>query len=167
MKKNYSLPLFALILFLAVPGLIAQDESVLSNIHKRLSTPGYESRHDHDRMLFVGEVIALGPVFQGVCKSAVAQSVDFSVSEILLGDPPEPTVHAAYTNCTRVPLPSPPFTLHAKVIVYCFHNVGFKCLAPVTFTDDRLKKVRSWIAGLSAENHGTPPLCPMNARTGN
>lgn len=157
MKKNYSVLLFALSLFLAVPGSIAQDESVLFNIHKRLSTPGYESRHDHDRMLFVGEIIALGPVFQGVCKTGVAQSVDFSVSEILLGGPPEPTVHAGYTNCTRVTLPSPPFTLHAKVIVYCFHNIGFKCLAPVPFTDDHLKKVKSWVAELSAEDHSAAP----------
>jgi hypothetical protein len=157
MKQNYYVLLLALISFLVVPTLIAQDESVLSDIHKRLSTPGYESRHDQNRMVFVGEIIALGAVFHGVCKQPVNQNIDFRVSEILVGDPPEPTVRAGYINCTGEPLPSPPFTLHAKVLVYCFHNAGFKCLVPVTFGNDRLKRVKSWIAESSAADHSVPP----------
>jgi hypothetical protein len=135
-----------LLCLFAVPLLVAQDESVLSQIHKHLSTPEY--RHDHNRAIFVGEIVGLGPVFQGVCKQPVNQSVDFRVSEILLGDLPESTVHAGYINCSHAPLPSPPFTLHSKVIVYCFHNMGFKCLAPVPYTDQRLNTVKSWIAAI-------------------
>lgn len=144
MRRTLSITFLALLFLFAAPGLAAQEESALSDIHKHLKTPEY--RHDHQRMLFVGEIVELGPVFQGVCKGAVDQAVDFSVSEVLLGDPPEPTVHAGYINCTRKPLPSPPFTLHAKVIVYCFHNMGFKCLAPVPFTDERLKTLNSWVS---------------------
>jgi hypothetical protein len=147
MKKNYLVLLFALIPFLFALNVAAQDETVLSDIHKRLSTPGYEARHDQDRMMFVGEIIALGPVFQGVCKQAVNESVDIHVLEIFLGEAPGETVHAGYINCTRAPLPPPPFTLHAKVIVYCFHNMGsFHCLVPVTFSEGRLKRVKSWIS---------------------
>jgi len=83
-------------------------------------------------------------------------SADFGVSEMLLGDPPEPTVRTGYTNCTRVPLPSSPFTLHAKLQVYCYHNMGFKYLEPVTFADDSLKRVKSWIAKLSAADCTAP-----------
>ncbi len=160
MKQNYCVLLIALISVPAVPTLIAQDKSVLSNMHKRLNTPGYESRHDHNRVIFVGEIITLGPVFHGVCKQAVNQNIDFSVSEILMGDPTEPTVHTGYANCTGESLPSPPYTLHTKVIVYCFQDMSdkhFKCLAPITFDSDRLKRVKSWIAESSAADHSIPP----------
>ena len=157
MKYHLASALFALICILAVPRVLGQDESVLSNIHKRLMIPGYEARHDHDRILFIGKITALGAVNPYVpCKSATLQSVDYAISETLLGDPPEPTVHAGYVNCTSESLPSPPYTLHAQVIVYCFHNMSgkfFKCLAPVGFTDDRVKKVKSWITESSAANH--------------
>jgi hypothetical protein len=136
---------------LTVPRLLAQDDAVMADIHKRLSTPGYEATHDHDRILFVGEITALGPVFQGVCKGAVNQSVDYRVNDVLLGDPPDPIIHTGYINCTHVTLPSPPFTLHAKVIVYCFHNMSgkfFKCLSPLAFTEARLKQLKSWAAAL-------------------
>jgi len=154
MKTNFAPLLFTLTCTLGVPRVIAQDDS--SDIHKRLSTPGYDSRHDYNRMVFVGEIIALGVVFQGVCKQPVNQNIDFRVSEILLGDPPEPRVRAGYINCTGEPLPSPPFTLHGKVIVYCFQSAGFKCLAPVAFTEERLKAVKSWIAKSRAANHNSP-----------
>jgi hypothetical protein len=161
MKRNFAPMLFALIGILAVPRAIAQDESVLSDIHKRLMTPGYEARHDHDRILFVGEITALGAVNPyAVCKAAILQSVDYTILDALVGDPPEPTVHTGYVNCTRESLPSPPYTLHAKVLVYCFHNMSgkfFKCLAPVAFTDDRLKNVKSWIAKSNAADHNSPP----------
>jgi hypothetical protein len=143
MKHRASITSLALLCVFAAPLLLSQDESALSQIHKHLKTP---ERIDHGRSVFVGEIVRLGPVFQGVCKEAFDQSVDFSVSEILLGDLPASTVHAGYINCTRAPLPSPPFTLRSKVIVYCFYNVGFKCLAPVPYTDKRLKTVKSWIA---------------------
>jgi hypothetical protein len=160
MKQNCYLLLLALISFLAVPRVIAQDESVLSDIHKRLMTPGYEARHDHDRILFVGEITALGAVNPyAVCKAAILQSVDYTILDALLGDPPEPIVHTGYVNCTRESLPSPPYTLHARVLVYCFHNMSgkmFKCLTPVAFTDDRLKKVKSWIAESKAADYKPP-----------
>lgn len=134
---------------LSVKQLAAQDESVLLDIHKRLTAPGYAARHDHERMIFASEIVELGPLFQGVCKQAVSQTVDFRVTEVLLGDPPHPTVHAGYVNCTGAPLPSPPFGLHSNVIVYCFHNMGsLRCLTPVTLNKDHLSRVKSWIAQL-------------------
>jgi hypothetical protein len=148
-KHSFGAIALAILCALAVPRGIAQDEVVLADIHKRLMIPGYEARHDHDRILFIGEITALGSVYPNVpCKSAILQSVDYSISETLLGDPPEPTIHTGYVNCTGEALPSPPYTLHSKVIVYCFHNMSgkfFKCLAPVVFTDERLRKVKSWI----------------------
>ena len=159
-KHMFGAMIFALICTLTVPGGTARDEAVLADIHRRLMTPGYEARHDHDRILFIGKITALGGVNPYVpCKSAILQSVDYAISETLLGDPPEPTVHTGYVNCTSESLPSPPYTLHAKVMVYCFHNMSgkfFKCLAPVAFTDDRLKKVKSWIAESTAANHNSP-----------
>jgi len=161
MKRNFALRLFALICILSVSRVVAQDESVLSDIHKRLMILGYEARHDHDRIVFVGEINALGAVDPyAICKAAIGQSVDYTISDTLLGGPLEPVVQTAYINCTGQSLPSPPYTLHAKVIVYCFHNMSgkrFKCLAPVAFTDDSLKKVKSWIAESSTINHNSLP----------
>lgn len=153
MNANYLAIFLPFILLVTVPRISAQgDDSVLADIHKRLDTPGIEARHDHDRMIFVGEIVQLGPVFQGVCKSAVAQTVDYRVTETLLGDVPQTTVRAGYANCTHAALPSPPFTLHSRVIVYCFTNMRiFRCLEPVPVTADRLKSVKSWVAQRSAE----------------
>jgi hypothetical protein len=161
-KHSFGAIAFAILFALATPRGIAQDEEVvLTDIHKRLMIPGYEERHDHDRILFIGEITALGGVKPPYvpCKSAINQSVDYTILETLLGDPPEPTVHTGYVNCTGEPLPSPPYTLHNKVIVYCFHNMSgkfFKCLAPVAFTDERLRKVKSWITESSSVNHKSP-----------
>jgi hypothetical protein len=150
----------ALICGLAASGAAGQDDSVLADIHRRLMTPGYEARHDHNRILFVGEITALGSVNRyAVCKAAILESVDYAIADTLFGEPPEQTVHTGYVNCTGAALPSPPYTLHAKVIVYCFHNMSgtnFKCLAPVPFTDARLKKVKSWIAESIAANRSSP-----------
>src|SRR6266403_1676295 len=105
MNKRYLTILFAFAFCLPVNRLVAQDESVLADLHKRLTTPGYEARHDHERMMFVGEIVELGPVFRGVCKEAVDQTVDFRVTDVLLGNPPQPTVHEGYVNCTHQSLP--------------------------------------------------------------
>jgi hypothetical protein len=159
-KQNLTPLLIALICCLAAPRVGAQDESVLSDIHKRLTIPGYEARHDHNRILFVGEITALGGVNRyAVCKAAILESVDYAIADTLLGDPPEQTVQTGYVNCTGEALPSPPYTLHAKLIVYCFHNMrskNFKCLPPVAFTDARVTKVKSWIAKSLAADHNSP-----------
>lgn len=140
----------AVVLLVAPFSLLGQDEPELTDIHRRLQTPGIEARHDHRRMLFVGEIVALGPVFQGVCKQAVDQSVDYRVLEGLLGNPPNPIVRTGYVNCTRASLPSPPFTPHSKVIVYCFYNTGGpKCLDPVRWSEQRIIIVKSWIVDLN------------------
>lgn len=142
----------AILVLLAAPSGLGQDQSVLADIHKRLQTQGIEPRHDHDRTLFVAEIVGSGPVYQGVCKTAVSESVDFRVKSVLLGKPPQPLVHAEYVNCSRAPLPSPPFTLHSSVIVYCFQNMrALKCLDPVTSSEQRIQTVKRWIAQMPPE----------------
>jgi hypothetical protein len=159
LSKGYLTILCALASCLALNRLVAQDESVLADIHKRLATPGYEARHDHERMIFVGEIIELGPVFQGVCKAAVGQTVEFRVTEVLLGNPAKPIVRTAYVNCTHQTLPSPPFELNASVIVYCFTNMrSFRCLTPVALNQDRLNRVKLWVARLNGKADGITPI---------
>jgi hypothetical protein len=89
---------------------------VLAQTHKRLTS--FEKRTYHNPIVFTGEISHLGPIYQGPCKGAVNQEVDFTISRMLLGNHPVSIVHTGYINCTRRPLPSPPFGLHAKVIVY-------------------------------------------------
>ncbi len=131
------------------PRLHAQvegNDAALEKIHRRLAN--VERLESHKPIVFVAEISALGPVFRGVCKSAVNESVDFTISRLLFGQFPEKVMHAGFVNCTWQPLPSPPFTLHANVIVYCeqFHFGG--CLTPVEFSEERQKKVEGWIAAI-------------------
>lgn len=125
--------------------LHAQDESerVFGQIHEYLKGD-IKARTFSSPLLFVGEIIGLGPVFDGVCKSAVGQTVDFAVTELLLGDISDDTFHNSYVNCTRQPLPSPPFTLHARVILYCHHDRV--CFNPVPATAERVKLIQEWMA---------------------
>ncbi len=124
--------------------LQAQDQSerVFQNIGEYLRGD-VRARPYTNPLLFVGEVSALGPVYQEVCKEAVNQIVDFSVSELLLGDLSEDSFQYGYPNCTRQPLPSPPFTLHSQIILYCHHQ--HNCFEPVPLTTERLQTLRAWV----------------------
>jgi hypothetical protein len=118
---------------------------VLAQMHKRLTS--VERRTYHNPIVFTGEVRYLGPVYQQACKQGVEQKVDFTVDRMLLGNHPGSIVRTGYINCTWRPLPSPPFTLHAKVIVYCEQRRhGVNCLAPVELADYNLTQIASWIA---------------------
>jgi len=122
----------------------AQNDSqrTLDEIFKYLNHD-LKSRVYSNPLLFVGEITATGPVYQGVCKSEVNQTVDFAVNELLLGEFPDDTFHYGYPNCTRQALPSPPFALHAPVIVFCHHHN--QCRWPVPATAERLEKIREWV----------------------
>jgi len=142
-----------------------QSDAVLGQIHQRLTN--IEKLSYHRPIVFVGEITALGPVFQGVCKSVAGQSVEFSVSRPLFGRFSETVVHAGYLNCTRQPLP-PPFMLHASVIVYCEQFHVLTCLTPVPFTEDRQRTVEAWIAAIppdlaKQEDRGDTTLWALHA----
>ncbi len=59
------------------------NDAALEKIHRRLTN--VERLKYHKPIVFVGEISALGPVFRGVCKSAVNESVDFTISRLLFG----------------------------------------------------------------------------------
>lgn len=151
-------------------GLHAQVDgngAALEKIHRRLTN--VERLKYHKPVVFVAEISALGPVFQGVCKSAVNESVDFTISRLLFGQFPEKVMHAGFINCTRQPLPSPPFTLHSTVIVYCEQLNFGGCLTPVEFSEERQKKVEGWIAAIppdlaKQEEPINPVLSALHAR---
>lgn len=130
-------------------GLHAQvegDTAALEKIHRQLTN--VERLKYHKPVVFIAEISALGPVFQGVCKSAVNESVEFTISRLLFGQFPDKVMHAGFINCTWQPLPSPPFTLHSTVIVYCEQPHFSTCLTPVEFSEERQKKVEAWIASI-------------------
>jgi hypothetical protein len=143
-KIGFALVLFFL-LWTSALSSEADDASVLDKIHKRLTSP--EKLTYHNPIVFVGEISKMGPVYQGICKQEVNQDVDFTVFRLLFGNYHDSLVHTGYINCTTRPLPSPPFTLHVRVIVYCerFHH-SVHCLDPIEYSDEHLKKVESWIA---------------------
>jgi hypothetical protein len=124
--------------------LCGQDDSerVFEQIHEYLQGD-IKSRSSSGPLLFIGEIVALGPVFHGVCKEAVNQTVDFAVNELLQGDLSGNTFQYAYPNCTRHPLPTPPFSQLAHVILYCHHH--HLCFQPVPATPERVEAIHAWI----------------------
>jgi hypothetical protein len=146
-KIGLGLGLILLLWTSALSSQAAHDDSVLDRIHKRLASS--EKLTYHKPIVFIGKISRLGPVPQGICKSAIAQEVEFTISRPLFGDYSDFVLRTGYVNCSWKPLPSPPFTLHATVIVYCeqFHH-SVQCLDPVEFSDKRLKKIESWVAAV-------------------
>jgi hypothetical protein len=165
-------PYFALCLccLLPNPTLHAQvegNDAALEKIHRRLTN--VERLKSHKPIVFVADISALGPVFQGVCKSPVNENVDLTISRLLFGHFSEQVMHTGFINCTRQPLPSPPFTLHGTVIVYCEQLDFPGCLTPVEFSEERQKKVEGWIAAIpqglaKQEDAGDSILSPLRAR---
>ncbi len=167
LTQKMKLALLPLFLLCAVAGgaqapqqQAPSDDDVLAQMQKRLATG--EKLTYHKPMVFVGEISNLGPVFHGVCKEAVSQAVDFTISSLLWGDHPDSVVHTGYINCTWQPLPSPPFTLHAKVIVYCEQIHTVQCLNPVAFTDERVSRVESWIRAI--DGNGEAAMAALHLR---
>jgi hypothetical protein len=95
----------------------------------------------------------LGPVFQGVCKSA-DQTVDFAISEILLGDLSEDTFHYGYPKCSRQNSPSPPIALHKPVILFCHPHTY--CFEPLPVTPEHLASIRDWLADATRSDDAAP-----------
>jgi hypothetical protein len=150
----------------ALQAQVDQSSTALEKIHQRLTNT--EKLTYHRPIVFVGEITALGPVFQGPCKSAVNQTVDFSVSRLLFGEFSDTVIHAGYINCTMQPLPSPPFTMNAPVIVYCERLHFLSCLTPVPFTAERQKTLEAWIAAIppdlaKQEDRGDTTLWALHA----
>src|ERR1700736_4219376 len=81
----------------ALSSQAARDDSVLDKIHKRLASS--ENLTYHNPIVFVGEISQLGPVPQGICKSAIAQEVEFTISRPLFGDYPGFALRTGYVNC--------------------------------------------------------------------
>jgi hypothetical protein len=104
-------------------------------------------------LLFIGQITALGPVFQGVCKSA-NQTVDFAISEILLGELSEDTFHYGYPNCSWQNSPSPPIALHKPVILFCHPHTY--CFEPLPVTPEHLASIRDWLADATRSDDAAP-----------
>ena len=103
-------------------------------------------------VVFVGEISRMGPAYHGICKEAVSRDVEFTISNLLLGTYTDPLVRTSYIDCGS--MTSPPFTLHAKVIVYCDQQDNrMACALPAALTDENLKKVESWIAARQRHHH--------------
>lgn len=132
-----------LVLFNLVPAQMTDSDAAITNLRGHLLGP---SRRTYSQpLLFVGVIEAFGPIYMGVCKEGVGESVDFRIESVLLGSFQGKKLHASYINCTGKPSP-PPFTLRGRVIVYCEQSHSLKCLIPVEFSEQRLAMIKSWLS---------------------
>jgi len=116
--------------------------------------------------LFVGEISRNEEIHQRRCASGLEGKIAYRVNQVLW-DYPESLLRPGYTvskdfiDCRHTSLPR--WEPGTRVIVYCeaLAGQGDNCLAPVMFTDDRLSRVKQWIAELSAQE-GNPELLKMH-----
>jgi hypothetical protein len=140
---------FALILFgaRAASSQLAGDAHVLAVIHRNLADPNVVTYNGP--VVFVGDITRFGPIFQGVCKEAVNEDVDYEVWQWIYGGGQRTKILASYINCTHQQLPAPPFTPGANLIVYCERPHGtFECLNPIPASDANLQKVQQWTVNI-------------------
>jgi len=143
-----------------------QGDARMLALHERLQ--------DSDRLakdngfVFLGEVSQNEKIRQRRCASGFEQKVDYHVSQVLWNRADYPVakgygVSKGFIDCRQALLP-PPFTEGAKVILYCeVPRDGYVCGAPILFTDERLRKVQSWLDELS-RREGDPPLLQIHNR---
>src|ERR1700680_1079164 len=96
-KIGLALGLILLLWTSALSSQAAHDDSVLDKIHKRLASS--EKLTYHKPIVFIAKISQLGPVPQGICKSAIAQEVEFTISRPLFGDYSDFVLGTGYVNC--------------------------------------------------------------------
>lgn len=72
-------------------------------------------------------------------------------------------MNKGFIDCAEKPLPSPPFDVGTKVLVYCETRRSFACLPPVEGTNENGRRVRSWLDELQAAEGG-PALLQIHER---
>jgi len=184
--------LFAVLLeTAALSAQAVQHDEVQANIHNRLTVwnadlgeaAGSAMLVIRERLLdsqrlaqnrgfvFIGEVSRNDQVRQKRCAArGVEHKVAYRASEVLWNYPGSMVrenyeVSKGFIDCRQAPLP-PPFVSGTKVIVYCEApemGMGYTCQSPVLFTDNRLKKVQSWIEDLR-QREGDPVLLQIHQR---
>lgn len=75
-----------------------------------------EPRSSTGNLILEGTITDLGKM-QEVCLTSAPQVVTFRINRLLWGGWPNPTIQIGYGGC-QIPLPSPPFTKGARLIVF-------------------------------------------------
>lgn len=102
------------------------------------------------------------------CKAGVEHKVTYLLAKILwigpdsIEEPGRLVPSKAFIDCTEKPLPSPPFGVGAKVIVYCEARMNFDCLAPIELTSNGAR-VQAWLDEVEAAE-GSPALLQIHQR---
>lgn len=141
------------------PGL-----QVLSAFHARLRDPNRLAKNQG--FLFDGVVDRNDTIHQRRCTSGVERKIAYRVDQ-MLWDYPDSVLRQGYVvgkdfiDCRQPSLPN--WDTGTRVLVYCegLDGQGYDCLGPVRFTDDRLSRVKQWIAELQ-EREGNPELTKMH-----
>ena len=116
--------------------------------------------------LFEGEITRNEEIHQRRCSSGRERKPEYRVDQVLWDYPdsllrPGYKISKGFIDCRESSMPNwPPET---RVLVYCEASPGegYSCLAHVMFTDDRLFRVKQWIAELRIQE-GNPELLKMH-----
>jgi len=163
MRRSF---LFVLLVALCcAPFLRAEDAWPLSRFHDRLQDS--DRLAQHRGFVFVGEISRMEAIRRPRCNSGIENKLAYRASLVLWRDPnsvvkPGYVVEKGFVDCAQKRLP-PPFDVGVKVIVYCEIDQVYECLTPVSFSDDHLRKVQSWIDELQRAE-GDPVLLQIHHR---
>jgi len=158
----------ALVLLSSVGSSLLRADSAesLAAISKRLED--HRGLAQHRALIFEGEIAQLERIRRPTCRAGVEHRVTYRILKILWQEPDSPetpgyTVSKGFVDCTEKPLPSPPFVVGTRVVVYCETRRSFACLPPVELTSKNREKVRSWLDEVGAAEGG-PALLQIHER---
>jgi hypothetical protein len=156
-----------LLLSLLAPLFLRADPTEsLDAIYRRLQD--HRGLAQHHAVVFEGEITGLQAIPRPSCKAGVEHRVTYRISEILWLEPDKPeapgyTVSKGFIDCREQLLPSSPFVVGAKVLVYCETRRDFACLPPVELTNQNRMRLRSWLDQLRAAEGG-PALLQIHEK---
>jgi hypothetical protein len=164
LTRNVILSLCWLMCSTALQAQVAQSSTTLETLRAPLRDPNRLVKKQG--FLFEGEISRNEEIHQHRCASGVERKIEYRVTEVLWDYPdsllrPGYAISKDFIDCRRTSLPT--WGPGTRVIAYCeaLLGQGDDCLAPVMFTDNRLFRVKQWIAELSARE-GNPELLKMH-----
>ena len=157
------LPLLGLTL--GVPPLLsAQSGAPLEEIHSQIEN--HRKLAQKHGSILVAEIAKTEAIRRSACKSGIEHRVTYRVVENLWVEPDSPiepgyVITEGFVDCREKQLPSPPFAVGVKVLLYCGRLDRYNCLPPALNSTDNSERLHTWLDALR-HDEGDPALLQVH-----
>jgi hypothetical protein len=146
------------------PLLSAQSAAPLEEIHSLLKNHR-KLAQEHGSIL-VAEITKMEAIRRSACKSGIEHRVTYRVVENLRVEPDSPiepgyVITEGFVDCGKKQLPSPPFAVGVKVLLYCGRLERYNCLPPTSNKTDNSERLDAWLDALR-HDEGDPALLQVH-----